>query len=93
MKFTLAKLWEEYFADECSLIDTDEERALTKKSVELHEIANKSLTKKQICAVENYIDSLCEIQSCFVKKAFLKGCEFSTSFVFETLIGSNTKHH
>ena len=37
---------EKQYADECSLIDTDEERALTKKSVELHEIANKSLTKK-----------------------------------------------
>lgn len=31
MKKTLEKLWNEYLIDECSVIDSDEEREATKK--------------------------------------------------------------
>ena len=83
MKLTLEKLWDEYFSDKCSLIDTPEERELTKIAAELHEKANAELNKEQQAVVEKYIDALCDIESVFIKKAFLKGCEFATSFFFE----------
>ena len=35
MKETLEKLWNEYLLDECAPIDTDEERNLSRKRVEL----------------------------------------------------------
>lgn len=83
MKQTLEKLWNDYLLDECSMIDTDEERMLTKKVAELHESANILLNKAQQDAVEKYVDALCDIEALFVKKAFLKGCEFSVSFLLE----------
>ena len=83
MKQTLEKLWNDYLLDECSMIDTDEERMLTKKVAELHESANVLLNKAQQDAVEKYVDALCDIEALFVKKAFLKGCEFSVSFLLE----------
>ena len=83
MKQTLEKLWNDYLLDECSMIDTDEERMLTKKVAELHESANILLNKDQQDAVEKYVDALCDIEALLVKKAFLKGCEFSVSFLLE----------
>ena len=83
MKLTLEKLWNEYFSEECSLIDTPEERELTKNAAALHEKANAELSKEQQEIVEKYFDALCDIESIFIKKAFLKGCEFATSFFFE----------
>ena len=83
MKETLEKLWNEYLLDECSAIDTDEERNLTKKTVELHEKANALLNKEQQDAVEKYVDALCDIEALLVKKAFIKGCEFAVSFLLE----------
>ena len=83
MKETLERLWNEYLLDECAIIDTDEERNLTKKTVELHEKANTLLNKDQKDAVEKYVDALCDIEALFVKKAFLKGCEFAVSFLLE----------
>lgn len=85
MKETLKKLWNEYLLDECALIDTDEERNLTKKCVELHEKASALLNKEQEDAVEKYVESLCDIEALFAKKAFCKGCEFAISFLLESL--------
>ena len=85
MKETLEKLWNEYLANECSAISTDEERNLTRKTVELHKKANTLLNNNQISAVEKYVDALCDIEALFVKKAFFKGCEFSISFLLEAL--------
>lgn len=82
MKEAIEKLWDEYFSGECAEIDTDEERNLTKKTVELHEKAKTLLNKEQEEAVKKYVDSLCDIEALFAKKAFLKGCEFSVSFLF-----------
>ncbi len=84
MKETLEKLWNEYLSDECSSINTDEERELTKNIVELHEKANALLNKSQQDAVEKFVDALYDVEALFVKKAFFKGCEFSVSFLFET---------
>ena len=83
MKTTLEKLWNEYLSGECAKIDTDEERELMKKAVELHEKANALLNTEQKDAVEKYVDALCDTESVFVKKAFFKGCEFSVSFLLE----------
>ncbi len=83
MKETLEKLWDEYLLDECAAIDTDEEREITKKIVELHEKVNTLLDKDQKDAVEKYVDALCDMEALFAKKAFMKGCEFSVSFLIE----------
>ncbi|MBQ8371438.1 MAG: hypothetical protein IJX38_00660 [Clostridia bacterium] len=83
MKKVLEKLWNEYLSDECAAIDTDEERCLAKKSVELHEKASALLSKAQEDAVEKYVDALCDIEILFARKAFFKGCEFALSFLLE----------
>ena len=84
MKETLERLWNEYLLDECAVIDTDEERMLAKKAVELHEKANALLNKEQEEHVEKYVDALCDIEVLFAKKAFFKGCEFAVSFLLES---------
>lgn len=83
MKTTLEKLWNEYLSNECAVIDTDEERALTRKVVKLHEEANALLNKEQQDATEKYVDAFCDLEAIFVKKAFFKGCEFALSFMLE----------
>jgi hypothetical protein len=83
MKETLEGLWKEYLLEECAVIETDEERRLTKKTGELHEKANSLLNKEQEEAVDGYVDALCDANALFVKKAFFKGCEFVLSFLLE----------
>ena len=48
MKNTLEKLWNEYLSSECAMIETDDERMLTRSAAELHERANALLDKEQI---------------------------------------------
>ena len=84
MKETLERLWNEYLLDECAAINTDEERKLTRRTLELHEKANALLNKEQEAAVEKYVDALCDIEVLFAKKAFFKGCEFAVSFLLES---------
>lgn len=83
MKEILEKLWNEYFFEECAVIETEDERKLMKKTAQLHEKLNDLLTKDQKGAVEKYIESLNSIEAVFAKKAFFKGCEFSVSFLLE----------
>ena len=83
MNKIVEKLWNEYFSEECSVIDTEEERVLIKKAADMYEAANELLTTEQLSAIENYVDKLCEINDSFAKKAFLKGCEFAASFFLE----------
>ena len=84
MKEALEKLWDEYLAEECAVIDSEEEKDLLKKAVTDHEAVTALLTKEQSEAVEKCIDTLCDIHSFFAKKAFCKGCEFATSFLLAT---------
>ena len=84
MKNILENLWNEYLLDECAVMDTDEERTLTKKAVELHEIANALLNKEQEDAIEQYVNVLHDIEALFAKKAFFKGCEFALAFLLDT---------
>ena len=83
MRSTLEKLWNEYLMDECSYIDTEEERMLISKTADLHKVATNMLSEEQKDAVEKFTDSLCDLEALFIKKAFCKGCEFSVSFLFE----------
>ena len=83
MKKIPESLWNDYFADECAAIESEEERELTKKAIEMHEKLSELLTKEQNEAVERYADALCDISSSFSKKAFFKGCEFMLSLVLE----------
>lgn len=83
MKLTLERLWDEYFSEECASLNTNEERALTKKAINLHDKANALLNSGQKDAVEKYVEALYDIEALFAKKAFLKGCEFTTSFLLE----------
>ena len=83
MKKTLEGLWNEYLSDQCAELDTSEEKALTKKAIELHERATDLLNKEQETAVQKYVDALLEIETVFAKKAFFKGCEFAISFFLE----------
>ena len=83
MKETIERLWDEYFYEECAVIDTEEERVLIRKSAEMHKNVNELLTEEQGFAFEKYIETLYEIQGSSVKKAFLKGCEFAISFLLE----------
>ena len=79
----LERLWNEYLFDECAFMNTDEERRLAKKAVELHEVASALLNKEQEKAVEAYVDALCDAEALLSRKAFFKGCEFAASFLFE----------
>ena len=84
MKSRLEKLWNEYLAEECAVIDTDEERRITKIAAELHEKVNAMLNDEQKIAVEKFVDALCDAEAAFTKKAFFKGCEFATPFFLES---------
>ena len=83
MKNTLESLWNEYLLDECAAFNTDEERRLAKKAVELQEKAKALLNREQNDAVEKYVEALLDMEALFVKKAFFKGCEFTFSFISE----------
>ena len=83
MKETVEDLWMNYFSEKCAWIETEEERKLSERTVELHEKANAMLNKEQRAAVESFVDALCEVQESYTKKAFCAGCEFSLSFLLE----------
>ena len=83
MRTTIEKLWNEHFFEECSVIETEEERMLIRKADGLHKKINEMLTKEQREDVEQYIGLLYEMQSNHTKKSFFKGCKFAMSFIFE----------
>ena len=83
MKKTLEMLWKEYFAEKCATIDTEEEKSISRNTIEMRKKAAELLTKEQNDAIEKYVDALCQMQSAFVKKAFFLGCEFTASFLLE----------
>ena len=87
MKEILNKLWEKYFFEECSTINTNEEKELLKKLADLREKAYVSLNDEEREAVERCFETLYDIETIYAKKAFFKGCEFAVSFLFE--LGNN----
>ena len=74
------KLWNEYFGEECSKIDTMEEKTFARRTAEMSKAIDDLLTNEQHRAVDKYIESLYDLQDCLVKKAFFKGCKFTVSF-------------
>ena len=83
MKKTLENLWDGLIALDYATLDTEEEKALAEKSLQLEKLAYDGLTNEQIQAVEAFVDAVCEIESAFAKKAFAKGCAFTLSFLLE----------
>ena len=83
MKETLEKLWNDYLLDECSELDTEEERQLTRRAAELQDQVHALINKEQEEAIEKYVDAVCRMNAFLVKKAFCKGCEFAVSFLLE----------
>lgn len=76
-------LWKDCFSGICTEMQSEEERALTKKALECYQVAKQLLSETQFTAIEKHIDALCEIQDHCVKKAFFKGCEFTLAFLLE----------
>ena len=85
MTKNIEKLWLEFFSDECAKIETEEERALVKKSAQMHEKLESVLNENQSAALEKYVDSIYESEAAFIKKAFFKGAEFTLSFIYEAV--------
>ena len=83
MQGMLERLWNEYLAEKCAVIEGEQEKMLAQKTLEKGKVWRDMLSKEQCAAVEKYIDLLCEIQESFVKKAFFKGCEFTAMFFLE----------
>ena len=83
MTETIEKLWNEYFAESCSGIETAEEKVLIKRVIETHKALHVLLTKEQNDTMETHMEAVYEMQGSFVKKAFMKGCEFALSFALE----------
>jgi hypothetical protein len=79
----LEKIWDEYLFEEYAFVDSMEEKELSKKASEMHNILNALLTEEQNNAMENYIEALYIIQDYRVRKAFIKGCKFTASFLLE----------
>ena len=75
------KLWNEYFFEKCSTIDTEEEREILKRAVKFQKCLDELLTAEQNAAVERYVEVLHEMQMQSCKKAFFKGCEFALAFL------------
>lgn len=84
MKLTLEKLWDEYFSEECVMLDTDEEKELVSLTAEAHKSINESLTEEDAERVEKLLDLLNEMHGLSLRRAFCKGCEFTAAFLSET---------
>jgi predicted metallo-beta-lactamase superfamily hydrolase len=85
MKPTLEKLWDEYFSEECGVLETEEEKELVHQSAVAHKSANEMLTREQRERVDKFVDLLNEMHGLSLRQAFCKGCEFTASFLLETL--------
>ena len=82
MKKLFDKLWNGFFAEECASSNTEEERVIAKKVIEIRKTLDKLLTPEQLETAQKYIDALYEMQSFSVKKAFLTGLDFGASLMF-----------
>lgn len=80
MKEILERLWDEHLSAECAAMDTDEERALARTSVALHEKVRALLNEGQEEMVESYVDALCDMEAHFIKKPFLRGVNLRSPF-------------
>ena len=85
MNNTFYRLWDDFFAEECALIDTDEERALIRRANEIRKNLDVLLTPEQNKKAQEYAESIYAIQNVFLKKAFFKGCKFAFSFFIEAV--------
>ena len=84
MKNVIEKLWDEYFSEECAVLNTEEEKELIERVVKAQKEANELLNREQREKVEKFVETLHEMHGISLKKAFCSGCEFATSFLLET---------
>ena len=85
MKTILEMLWDDYFSEKCSAIESDEEKALIKNVAKQYEEASALLNKEQQQAIEKHLEVLCDLEAHFIKKAFFKGCQFAIAFFSEAV--------
>ena len=82
------KLWQEYFFEECTRIETSEEKEIIRKTAELHEKVDALLTKEESEAMQEYVDCIYDSAETFYKKAFMKGVRLAISLFLEAYKGS-----
>ena len=82
------KIWEEYFFEECTRIETSEEKEIIRKTAELHEKVDALLTKEESEAMQEYVDCIYDSAETFYKKAFMKGVRLAISLFLEAYKGS-----
>ena len=78
MNRTFEELWDAYFCEACARIETDEERALSKKAAALYHQMIDFLTPEQQKVMEQYVEACCDAEALMIKKAFFKGVEFAS---------------
>lgn len=84
MRKFFEKVWDEYLAEKCAAIETDEERELIKRIAERRHLLDELTTKEQKDALEGYAEALMNAQAFESKKAFIKGFSFAMSFIYES---------
>ena len=77
------KIWQEYFFEECTRIETGEEKEIIRKTSELHEKVDSLLTKEESETMQEYVDCIYDGEESFYKKAFLKGVRLALSLFLE----------
>ena len=65
MSILSEQLWNEYFAEKSATIETEEEKALLKRTIEKHNDVNAILTEAQKKSVEQYVETVYEMQGAF----------------------------
>ena len=79
----LEKLWQEYFFEECTRIESEEEKAILRKTAELRKKVDVLLDKEEAAAMQNLLDCIYEGEERIFKKAFLKGALLANSLLLE----------
>lgn len=81
----LSKLWREHFCEDCMIIDTERERALSAELSAARKRLCEILTKEQERIIESYIETLQNLSSEFAEKAFIQGCKLATAILLNVL--------
>ena len=83
MNDTMERMWNEYFLEKCSIMDTEEERRLANMAAQMRKKTMVLLNEEQAETVEEYVEALREMEVNSMRKAFFRGCEFACSFLSE----------
>ena len=75
MSKLLKKIWRECIIEECSILETKEEKELSKIVIRARDAMDLILNEKEKEAVDLYVDNIYKMQTIYAERAFLKGCE------------------